>query len=353
MRKSLLIAVAFAVASLVSGVFVSASAFAGDQLTITSYGGATQAGERKAFFEPFARQAGVNITEEEYNGEAAKIRAMVLSKSVSWDVVSTDPFTVVQLCAEGILETIDWKRLGIDRSNLAGATENDCAVPEYFYSHAVAYDKQKLPNTPMTLADFFDLSKFPGKRGLPKSAFGNLEWALIADGVPLKDIYKVLNTPEGLDRAFEKLDTIKKDVIWWQSNAQSVQLIADGEVIMGKAPTGRIYDANKNAGKHFAILWDGQGLGSSAWAIPKGTARLANAYKFLAFAAAPQAQADLTGYIPWGPTNKEAIALVDTAVLPYLPNAPNHMANAFFFDNTFWAERGDEVRARFNAWLAK
>lgn len=350
MRTSLMIA-----GAVLAGVgFGSAKlASAGDQLTVTSYGGALQAAERKAFFEPFAKQAGVKLLEEEYNGESSKIRAMVQSKSVGWDVVSTDPFTILQLCAEGMLETIDWKKLGLDRSKYRGANEYDCGVPEYIYAYAVAYDKEKLPNGPKTLTDFFDVHKFPGKRGLSKSPFGNLEWALIADGVAIKDIYKVLDTPEGVDRAFKKLDTIKKDIVWWQSNAQSIQLLADGEIVMGKTPTGRIYDANKNAGKHLEILWDGQGLGLAAWAIPKGTARVADALKFIAFAASPEAQASLTRYIPYGPTNSDAISLVDPAVHSYLPTAPDHMTNAFFFDNIFWANKGDEMRQRFTAWLAK
>ncbi|WIW50264.1 polyamine ABC transporter substrate-binding protein (plasmid) [Bradyrhizobium sp. 62B] len=353
MRKSLIVAGTLALTGLAAILAPTKAVFAGDQLTITSFGGATQAAERKAFFEPFAKHAGVKVLEEEYNGEVAKIRAMVESKTVSWDVVSTDATTAVQMCAEGTVETLDWKKLGLDRSKLAGAEEYECAVPEYLYSHAIAYDKDKLPNGPKTMADFFDLRKFPGKRGLIKSPFGNIEWALIADGVSVKDIYKILNTPEGIDRAFAKLNTIKKDVIWWQSNAQSLQIIADGEVTMGKTATHRVYDANKTAGKHLETVWDGQGFGAAVWVVPKGSARLDDAYKFLAFASSPQAQADLTRYVPLAPVNKDAISLVDPSILPYLPNAPDHMTNAFLVNNTFWANKGDELRQRFNAWLAK
>jgi len=42
---------------------------------------------------------------------------------------------------------------------------------------------------------------------------------LIADGVEPKDVYKVLGTPAGVDRAFKKLDTIKKNIVWWESGA--------------------------------------------------------------------------------------------------------------------------------------
>ena len=100
----------------------------------------------------------------------------------------------------------------------------------------------------------------------------------------VKDVYKVLGTPEGVDRAFKKLDTIKKDVVWWEAGAQPPQLLADGQVVMTSAWNGRIYDANKNSGKHFEIMWDAQGLDWDLWAIPKGDPRMDDAYKFIAFA---------------------------------------------------------------------
>ncbi|MCA6120014.1 ABC transporter substrate-binding protein [Bradyrhizobium sp. WSM 1738] len=328
-------------------------AFAGDQLTITSFGGAAQMSERKAYFEPFAKKTGIKITEGEYNGEVAKIRAMVDSKSVSWDVVKTDATTAAQMCAEGIIERIDWKRLGLDRSKFVEGDDNDCAVPDDFYATVLAYDKIKLSNGPKTLADLFDTQKFPGKRGLLRSPFGNLEWALIADGVPVKDVYKILGTPQGVDRAFKKLDTIKKDVIWWQTGAQAPQLLADGQVVMTSGWNGRIYDAIKNSGKSFEFVWATQELGWNSWVIPKGTSRLDEAYKFIAFAASPAQQADKTRYIAYGPTNKDAIPHVDPAILPWLPNAPDNMHNALLIDAHFWSDKGDDLRQRFTAWIAK
>ena len=72
---------------------------------------------------------------------------------------------------------------------------------------------------------------FPGKRGLKKEPNVNLEWALLADGVPPEKVYEVLGTPQGLERAFKKLDTIKGSIVWWQAGAQAPQLLADGEPI--------------------------------------------------------------------------------------------------------------------------
>src|SRR5690606_19212494 len=112
-----------------------------------------------------------------------------------------------------------------------------------------AYDTARLATAPTQINDFFDTQKIPGKRGLRKSPKGTLEWALLADGVPKEEVYKVLGTPAGLDRAFKKLDSIKKDIIWWESGAQAPQLLADGAVVMTQAYNGRIQDAVRKDSK--------------------------------------------------------------------------------------------------------
>lgn len=339
--------------SLIAGLPATKPAFASDQLTIVSYGGAYQKAQRQAFFEPFAKKSGVKITEDEYNGDLAKLRAMVQTKAVSWDVVASAIHTARLLCDEGIIEKIDWKKLGLDRAKFTDADKYDCAFPESVYSVIVAYDKDKLPNGPKTITDLFDTKKFPGKRGLQKLPTVNLEWALIADGVPVKDVYKVLSTPDGVDRAFKKLDTIKEHVIWWSSSAQPPQLLADGQIVMTSAANGRIYDAKKNAGKNFEIVWDGQALSMNIWMIPKGAPNLDAVYKFLHFAGSPEAQANLARYISYGPTNADTMADIEPATQAVLPNTPDHMTNAFITDPVFWANHRDELFERFNSWLAR
>jgi len=353
MRWSL-IGGALAVIGLAASALVSVGpAFAGDRLTIIGWGGATQAAQRKVFFDPFTKATAIKVTEGEWVGEIAKIRAMVQSKTVSWDVVDSVASKTILMCDEGLLETIDWKKLGLDRSQFLNTDKHDCGVPTFISATVVAYDKDKLANGPKTIADLFDLQKFPGKRGLEKNPLGNLEWALIADGVAIKDVYKVLNTPEGVDRAFKKLDTIKNDVIWWAAGSQAVQLLADGQVVMTSAYMSRVYDSVRNSGKHFEMMWHAAQEGLSLWVIPKGSPRLDDAYKFIAFAATAQKQADLTRYIPFSPANKDGMALVDPSLLPDLPGAPDHVANAVMLDPDFWNEKGEELNQRFTTWLAK
>jgi putative spermidine/putrescine transport system substrate-binding protein len=338
-------------AALVAGAaFISAAR--ADELTITSWGGAYQDSQRKAYYEPFMK-AGNKIIEEEYNGEIAKIRAMVEAKNVTWDVVDVDTQTALAACAEGILETIDWGKLGLDRKKFIGGDLQDCAVPTIVYGTVFAYDTTKLNPGPQTIADLFDLKKFPGKRSLQKNPFVNLEWALIADGVPQADVYKVLNTPEGVERAFKKLDTIKSEVVWWEAGAQPPQLLADGQVVMTSAWNGRIFNAVKKDHKPFKIVWDRQGLDWDWWSIPKDTPKRDAAYRFIAFASSPERQADQSNYISYGPANTDAVPNINPEVLKDLPTAPDNMKTALIVDPQFWADKGEELRERFNAWLAQ
>lgn len=328
-------------------------AAAEDQLTIVSWGGAYQESQREAFMKPFQKETSTKITEEEYNGEIAKIRAMVESNSVTWDVVDFDTQTALAACAEGIIETIDWTKLGLDRAKFIGGDLMDCAVPNILYSTAIAYDADKLNPGPQTIADVFDLQKFPGKRGLRKHPYSNLEWALIADGVPSGDVYKLLNTPEGVDRAFKKLDTIKSEVVWWDAGAQPPQMLADGQVVMTSAWNGRIYNAVVKDKKNFKIMWDSQNPDWDWWGIPKGSPNLETAYKFITFASQPDLMANQTKYISYGPANMDATPNIDPAVLPHLPSAPDNMKTAVAQDPQFWADHGEELLERFNAWLAQ
>jgi putative spermidine/putrescine transport system substrate-binding protein len=344
-------------AALVAGVSATAISMpkqaSADTLTIVAWGGAAQESQRKAFFEPFAKASGVKITEGEYNGEMAKIRAMVESKSVTWDVVDAITQTALAGCAERTLETIDWSRIDVDRSKFFGGDLQECAVPMLIYATVLAYDTTKLNPAPTKIADLFDTNTFPGKGALQKDPVVNLEWALLADDVPMADVYKVLSTPEGVDRAFKKLDTIKKNVIWWEAGAQPPQLLADGQVVIASDYNGRFFDAMKKDKKPFKIVWDAQAFDWDWWVIPKGSPNLDAAYKFLSYASQPQAQANLTKYISYGPANKDATPLIDPTVLKDLPTAPENMANVLVVDPQFWADNGDQLRERFNTWLSK
>ena len=337
-----------------TAVGLTATPAQADDMVFVSWGGAYQDSQREAYIKPFAKESGINIIEEEYSGEIAKIKAMVAAGDVTWDVVDVDFNSAVAGCDEGWLEELDYGRIGqpVDKFVPNGAL--DCAVGSIVYSTVFAYDADVITgNPPTTIADLFDLETWPGKRGLQRSPFVNLEWALLADGVPMDEIYDTLSTEEGIARAFAKLDTIKDQVVWWEAGAQPPQLLSDGEVVMTSAWNGRIYGAAKNEGKNFVIVWDAQGFDFDYFAIPKGSPRLDLAYQFIAYASAPENMARQSQFISYGPVHVDAIPLIPADVLKDLPTAPENSANVLYVDSYFWADNREDLEKRFAAWLAQ
>src|SRR5215211_5793639 len=58
-----------------------------DRITILTFGGALAEAQRKTYFEPFTKATGIKVLEDEWGGEMAKLRAMVQSGNVTWDVI--------------------------------------------------------------------------------------------------------------------------------------------------------------------------------------------------------------------------------------------------------------------------
>jgi putative spermidine/putrescine transport system substrate-binding protein len=344
-------------------VFGAAAANAGD-ITVVSWGGAYTKSQVEAYHKPWIAKTGNGIKSEDYSGGVAEIKAQVEAGNVTWDLVDVELSDAVRACDEGLLETIDPATLpaGADGTPAAQdflpGTLHECAVASILWSTIFAYDKSKIKDGPKVMADFFDLKKFPGKRGMRKQPKPNLEFALIADGVLAKDVYKVLATPEGVDRAFAKLSTIKDSVVWWEAGAQPPQLLADGEVTMTTAYNGRIFNAVAGEGKPFEIVWDGQILDLDLWVIPKGAKNKDLAMDFLKFSTATEQLAAQASYISYGPARKSSAPLVgkfhnkDIDMGPQMPTAPVNMGNAVVNDFEFWADNQDQLNERFNAWLA-
>lgn len=335
-----------------------------NELTVMSWGGAYETSQVEAYNKPFAAEKGVTVTMLPADNPATPIKAMVEAGNVTIDVADVELSDAVRLCDEGALEVIDHASLpaapdGTPATEdfVDGALTSECAVANIVWSTVVSYDNTKVSGLD-SIDDFFNLADFPGKRGLRKGAKANLEMALMADGVPAAEVYDVLNTPEGVDRAFAKLDTIKNDVVWWEAGAQPPQLLADGEVVMSTAYNGRIFNAAVGEGKPFSILWDGQIMDFDLFVVPKGAPNKDMAMEYIKFATDTQRLADQAKWISYGPARKSSAPFVGlfqdgkTEMASHMPTAPENLANALVNDFEFWADRDVELNERFNAWLA-
>ena len=178
-------------------------------ITAVSWGGSYGRAVNEGANIPFTEATGIGVEVEDYNGGLAQIRAQVDIGEIHWDVVDLEIADAVRGCDEGLLERIDIASLppGPDgtpaEDDFVAESRTDCGVGNLYWSTVYAYNADNMDGErPATMSDFFDLEKFPGRRGMRRVPQVNLEFALIGDGVPLDEVYAMLDTPEGLDRAF-------------------------------------------------------------------------------------------------------------------------------------------------------
>lgn len=353
--KSILLATAL------SSVAFAASA---GEVTVMSWGGAYTKSQVEAYQKPFTAETGIKINSIDSDNPATPIKAQVEAGNVTVDVADVEFSDAIRLCDEGLLETIDASILPAAPDGTPAVEDfidgalQDCAVANIVWSTVFAFNKDNNKGTPTTIADFFDTTKFPGKRGLRKSAKATLEMALMADGVPAAEVYGILDTDAGVDRAFAKLDTIKADIVWWEAGAQPPQLLADGEVVMSTAYNGRIFNAAIAENQPLEVVWDGQILDFDLFVIPKGAPNKEEALKFISFATDTKRLADQASWISYGPARKSSGALVGkysdgkTDMAPHMPTAAANLGNALVNNFEFWVDKDAELNERFNAWLA-
>jgi putative spermidine/putrescine transport system substrate-binding protein len=351
------------VASAIS-IALTGGAQAATEITVMSWGGAYTKSQVEAYHKPWMAATGNTVNSVDADNPATPIKAQVEAGNVSIDVADVEYSDAVRLCDEGLLEEIDVSALppapdGTPASEdfIEGAI-TDCAVANIVWSTVYAFDTTKFEgNTPTTIADFFDVEGFPGKRGMRKAAKANLEMALMADGVAPDEVYDMLESEEGVERALAKLDTIKDEVVWWEAGAQPPQLLADGEVAMSTAYNGRIFNAAIGEGQPFEIVWDGQILDFDLFVVPKGAPNVEAAMDFIKFSTGTEPLAAQASWISYGPARQSSSELVglfndgETEMAPHMPTAPENMKVALVNNFEFWADRDTEISERFNAWL--
>ncbi len=348
LRRNLGAVLAMGAALLASG---AASAQQRD-LTIVSWGGAYQDAQREVFFRPFQQQSGTRLLEETWDGGVGVLRAKIQSGANNWDLVQVESEELLLGCEEGLFERMDFAALGGEQRFIPEAV-NECGVGNILYSFVLAYDRNRLSTQPTSWADFFDTRRFPGKRGLRRGPKTTLEIALLADGVPPDQVYAMLGTDAGVDRAFRKLDSIRGDLVWWERGSQPAQWLASGEVVMTDAYNGRITAANQNDGRNFGIAWRNNLFTLDSWVIMKGSPNRAQAIAYLNFWSQPAVAAKLPPLIPYGTTVRGADASLPANVLENLPTAPQNAEGALQINDRFWLDNLDKLNQRFNNWVSR
>ncbi|MBV8394383.1 MAG: ABC transporter substrate-binding protein [Alphaproteobacteria bacterium] len=317
------------------------------EVRIATFGGTMQSTQRKAYFEPFEKATGIKVVDFA-GSDPTKIKAMVETKNIEWDLAQLSRGSIMNLMKTGdYFEKIDYGLIddGVDK-----AYRFEYGLEMLVWAQVLAYRPDATKGqVPVGWADFWDTKKFPGDRAMVGTGNGGwpeLEFALMAAGVPMDKIY-----PIDIDKAFASYDRIKKDVIkWWDTGAMPIQLLTDREVTKTSVWNGRMA-ALQAAGVKAEISWPQGLLKRDAWGIPKGAKNASNAQKFVAYSTMAIPQARIAFGIPYGSVNNDSNKYIPPERQKVLPSAPDIKSQLLTYNYDWWIENREKVVGRFNKWL--
>lgn len=316
-------------------LLISPLALAEQSVTIVTYGGEWGKVIKKVFLDPFEKETGIKVNQE-FMPLMAKVKAMVETGNVEWDLVEGGDSIRLPLERLGYLEKLDYSYF--DDETLSGYREEfkkDHGIYFMGYSTAIAYSKDAFPNGgPKNWADVWNVEKFPGPRCLHGGGggYGMIEEALLADGLPMEE----LEPPFDMDRAYKMFDKIRPHVVkWWRSGAVPAQMLVDKEAVIVNAYSGRIA-AIQEQGANVAIEYNQGNLSYEYFLIPKGTKNYDAAMKLIAFIARAENQAAMSNIYPNGAANQLAYQHISPEKAEQLPTSPQNLKKQFIRDGEYW-----------------
>ena len=337
-------------AAVAGGPFVwTRRAGAAGKVVVRTIGGAYEESCVKAIFDPFSKATGIEVVK--VPATLGKLLAMFESGNIELDVVDAGELGMLSLSQKGALDKVNYKAWKLSSpEDFDPAIRRDDMVANIYFSSVIGYNTQSFPTGkhPRSWAEFWDLKKFPGPRMLADLASGavDLEFALLADGVPKDRLY-----PIDLDRGFKSLDRVRPAIRkFWDTGALSAQMLADKEVVLGSIWNGRL-QAVADKGAPLAIEWNEASLQTQFWGILKGAKNAENAQRFIDFACQPEIQANFAKLIPYGPTNRQAFKTIPADVAARLPSSPEYKAKAFLHSGKWWADNRTKVSERWSQWV--
>jgi putative spermidine/putrescine transport system substrate-binding protein len=294
-----------------------------------------------AFFEPFAEATGAKVRHEQFGRDGiSSLIDQVENEDRVWDVALVPTEEILGLASKPYLEAIDY-----------AVGDNTALYPELCMQHGVGAEIYSTVQVyasaaaapPQDWKTFWDLSQFAGTRALRKSPVGTLEFALLADGVAMADLY-----PLDTERAFAKLEQIREATLFYEDSKQPVELVRTDQV--GLASAWNVRTILPDVASLVGIQWHGGMLAADSWAILRGAENTDVAMSFLAFATRAVPTANFAQLQPFGPVNKDALSLLPPSILASIPNTPERLAEQFFMNFSYWKERRDSLEAQFQEW---
>ncbi|ODT84189.1 MAG: hypothetical protein ABS76_00875 [Pelagibacterium sp. SCN 64-44] len=313
----------------------------------------------EAFVKPFVEETGIQVNTVKTELSMQRWGLAVDTNTVNWDV-GLMGMAGHQLARQGAMTPIDYSIY--DPEELAGIPPEfklEWGVTAQVSGLVLAYNTETLPEgkRPQSWMDFWNVQDFPGNRTLMMPVYGtsSLPEALVADGVPLDQVY-----PNDLDRAFNKLDEIKPHIrSWWSSAGEAQQMFSSGGVDMGLMYDGRVITLQKD-GNPIDFTFNGARYYTAYWSIPKGAPNAEDAQKFIEFATRGEHQAKLAELMGYAPGNTNAYKYISDELAATLITAPGNIENAYPIDSAWYFEAGEDgktnserILERFQEWLLK
>ncbi|MBA2247249.1 MAG: extracellular solute-binding protein [Chloroflexia bacterium] len=294
-----------------------------------------------AFFDAFAMATGATVRHQDFGREGvAGVIDQVESGETVWDVLLVPGEEVLPLAQAGYLEPIDYNV--VDPTALYAELMFQHGVGARMYSTTIVFPPAADP--PANWTSFWDVSTTPGTRALRKSPIGTLEFALLADGVAMPDLY-----PLDTSRAFAALDRIRDTTIFYEDSKQPVELVRTGQVALASA-----WNVRTDLPDVVSLVspqWTGGMVSADSWIIPRGAPNQDVGMSFINFATRAVPSANFSRLQSFGPVNQDALALLRPDIIERLPNAPGRLALQFFQNWGFWAEFRESLIVQFNDWL--
>ncbi len=329
-----------------AGLRLTPAHAASDELVIVNWGGDAVPAFEEVWAAPFnAAQSDMEAVVDGAGPTSGKIKAMVESGAVVWDLCDRNLPASLDLGRQGLLETVDWSV--VDPDKLREVHRTDWGVGSYLYSFSLTWDREALPARPETWADFWNVKDFPGRRTLRNNVEGMLEAALLADGVAPEAIY-----PIDIERAFEKIREIKDQTIFWTSGSQSQELFRNGEVALGNLWHTRALLLRKETEGRVDFHFNQGILFAGAWLVPKGNPAGARIWDFVAATQDAASQVALFEWLGNGPINPAASDLVPEALRADDPGSPENYARQMAADAFWYADHYAETLNRYTDLIA-
>jgi putative spermidine/putrescine transport system substrate-binding protein len=296
----------------------------------------------EAFLKAFTLATGAVVRHQELGRDGiSNLIDQVDSGEVVWDVVLIPTEDVLPIAQQLYLEAIDYHV--VDATSLYPELNLQHGVGARMYSTVMVYPVLET-EPPESWTDFWDLSRYGGARALRRSPVGTLEFALLADGVPVESIY-----PLDTERAFASLNLIRDATQFYEDSKLPVEFVRTGQV--GVASAWSVRTALPDVQSLVKVAWQQGMIASDSWVMPRGAPNGDVAMSFINFCTRAVPSANYSRLETFGPVNKDAIALLRPDIVAGLPNSPDNLPLQFFQNWSYWAENEEFLTAQFEDWL--